>query len=499
MEPSMGAAGGVDFGIAGLDQVFARGIPAEALVLVQGVPGTGKTTLALQFLLHGVAKGERCLLVSNAENPAQIHAVAATHGWDLAGLRILNWSDQGESVGQADADADDYTLFPEAEVEVGESLGQLFAEVDRVRPARLVIDTISALRALAPTPAYYRRQLRRLRNFLLPYGCTTVIIDDGLVTEKDARSQTLSDGIIELQQLDLNYGGDRRRLRVRKMRGTTYIGGYHDFRIEKGGLAVFPRLVAAAREEEEQRDPPALSGVGALDGLVGGGLPRGSSTLIMGPAGSGKSTLAATYMRAAAERGERSVLCLFDESVRTCFVRCGGLGIDMEGMAASGQVLMDHLDPAERTPGEIAGLLVRQVEEHDVRLVVLDTLNGYLQSGAEEPMVLLHLRELLTYLSRRQVVTILILTQHGILGAEMGTPIDVSFIADNVLLLRFFESDGSIRQVLSVVKKREGKHERTIRELSLQAEGISLSEPLTGFAGLLSGTPYRSGPADGRG
>lgn len=381
----MGAAGGVDFGIEGLDQVFARGIPAEALVLLQGVPGTGKTTLALQFLLHGVAKGERCLLVSNAENPAQIHAVAATHGWDLAGLRILNWSDQGETVGQADADADDYTLFPEAEVEVGESLGQLFAEVDRVRPARLVIDTISALRALAPTPAYYRRQLRRLRNFLLPYGCTTVIIDDGLVTEKDARSQTLSDGIIELQQLDLNYGGDRRRLRVRKMRGTTYIGGYHDFRIEKGGLAVFPRLVAAAREEEEQRDAPALSGVAALDGLVGGGLPRGSSTLIMGPAGSGKSTVAATYVRAAAERGERSVLCLFDESVRTCFVRCAGLGIDMEGMAASGQVLMDHLDPAERTPGEIAGLLVRQVEEHNVRLVVLDTLNGYLQSGAEEP------------------------------------------------------------------------------------------------------------------
>jgi circadian clock protein KaiC len=492
----MGARSGVGFGIAGLDQIFAKGIPGEALILVQGVPGTGKTTLALQFLLHGVANGERSLLVSNAENPAQIHAVAATHGWDLTGLRILNWSDQGETVGQADAD--DYTLFPEAEVEVGESLGQLFAEVDRVRPSRLVIDTISALRALAPTPAYYRRQLRRLRNFLLPYACTTIIIDDGLSTEKDARSQTLSDGIIELQQLDLNYGGDRRRLRVRKMRGTTYIGGYHDFRIETGGLAVFPRLVAAAREEEERRDAPAPSGVAALDGLVGGGLPRGSSTLIMGPAGSGKSTVTATYVRAAAERGERSVLCMFDESERTCFVRCAGLGIDMEGLVASGQVIMNHLDPAERTPGEIAGLLVRQVEEHDVRLVVLDTLNGYLQSGAEEPMLLLHLRELLTYLSRRQVVTILILTQHGILGADMAAPIDVSFIADNVLLLRFFEAEGSIRQVLSVVKKREGKHERTIRELSLGAGGVSLSEPLTGFAGLLSGTPYRVGPAAGR-
>jgi len=494
----MGAGGGgVDFGIAGLDQVLADGVPAAALLLLQGVPGSGKTTLALQFLLHGVAKGERCLLVSNAENPAQIDAVAATHGWDLAGLRILNWSDQGE--GAAQSDADDYTLFPEAEVEVGESLGQLFAEVDRVRPSRLVIDTISALRALAPTPAYYRRQLRRLRNFLLPYACTTIMIDDGLVTEKDARSQTLSDGIIELQQLDLSYGGDRRRLRVRKMRATTYIGGYHDFRIEKGGLAVFPRLVAAAREEEEFRDAPALSGVAALDGLVGGGLPRGTSTLIMGPAGSGKSTVAATYMRAAAERGERSVLCLFDESVRTCFARCRGVGIDMEGMAASGQVLMDHLDPAERTPGEIAGLLVRQVEERNVRLVVLDTLNGYLQSAAEEPMVLLHLRELLTYLSRRQVVTILILTQHGILGAEMATPIDVSFLADNVLLLRFFEAEGSIRQVLSVVKKREGKHERTIRELWLDGGGINLSEPLTDFSGLLSGAPYKVGAADGRG
>lgn len=490
-------AGAVDFGIDGLDQIFGDGFPRDALLLLQGIPGTGKTTLALQFLLHGVAKGERSLLVSNAESPSQMQAVAASHGWDLAGLRILNWSEQGD--GREQADGDDYTLFPEAEVEVGESLGQLFAEVDTVRPSRLVIDTISALRALAPTPAYYRRQLRRLRNFLLPYACTTIIIDDGLATEKDARSQTLSDGIIELQQLDLTYGGDRRRLRVRKMRGTTYVGGYHDFRIEKGGLTVFPRLVAAARDEEERRDPPALSGVAALDGLVGGGLPRGSSTLIMGPAGSGKSTVPATYLQAAAARGERSVLCLFDESVRTCFVRCRGIGIDMEGLAASGQVLMDHLDPAERSPGEIAGLLVRQVEEHDVRLVVLDTLNGYLQSAAEEPMVLLHLRELLTYLSRRQVVTVLILTQHGILGAEMGTPIDLSFIADNVLLLRYFEAEGSIRQVLSVVKKREGRHERTIRELSLAADGIRLSEPLTDFAGLLSGTPYRIGAAGNAG
>lgn len=483
-----------DFGICGLDQVLAHGVPRETLLLLQGVPGSGKTTLALQFLLRGVAKGESSLLVSNAETPAQIERVAASHGWTLEGLHVLNWSEQGGDGRQPDAD--DYTLFPEAEVEVGETLGQLFAEVERVRPSRLVVDTISALRALAPTPAYYRRQLRRLRNFMIPYACTTIVIDDGLATEKDARSQTLSDGIIELQQLDLNYGGDRRRLRIRKMRGTTYIGGYHDFRIEKGGLAVFPRLVAASREVLDQHDLPALSGVAELDGLVGGGLPRGSSTLVMGPAGSGKSSLAATYVRAAAGRGERTALCLFDESVRTCFVRCKGLGIDMEGMVASGQVIVDHLDPAERTPGEIAGLIVRQVEECDVRIVVLDTLNGYLQSAAEEPMVLLHLRELLTYLARRRVVTVLILTQHGILGAEMATPVDVSFLADNVLLLRFFEADGSIRQVLSVVKKREGKHERTIREFSLAADGIHLSEPLTDFAGLLSGAPYRVGHAD---
>lgn len=488
---------GRDFGVFGLDQIFAEGIPRETLLLLQGVPGSGKTTLALQFLLHGVAKGEVSLLVSNAETPAQLDSVAASHGWSLGGLAILNWSEQTE--GGNDADAADYTLFPEAEVEVGETLGQLFAEVERVRPARLVIDTISALRALAPTPAYYRRQLRRLRTFLAPYGCTTVIIDDGLVTEKDARSQTLADGIIELQQVDLHYGGDRRRLRVRKMRGTTYIGGYHDFRIEKGGIAVFPRLVASLREEEYTGEEPALSGVAALDGLVGGGLPRGSSTLIMGPAGSGKSTLAATYIRAAAARGERAALCLFDESVRTCFSRCRGLGIDMEGLVSSGQVVVDHIDPAERTPGEISGLLVRQVEECNVRFVVLDTLNGYLQSAAEEPMVLLHLRELLTYLSRRRVVTVLILTQHGILGAEMATPVDVSFLADNVLLLRFFEAQGSIRQVISVVKKREGRHERTIREFSMGPDGIHLGEPLTDFAGLLSGTPFRTGPAAGRG
>ena len=474
----------IRFGVPGLDEVIDAGIPPKTLFLVEGPPGSGKTTLALQFLLHGARNGETSLLVSNAESPEQLKRIAATHGWSLDGIEIVEWTEP--AAGETDNDPD-YTLFPEAEVEVGETLRHLFAEVERVRPTRLVIDTISALRALAPTPAFYRRQLRRIRDVLSAHDCTTLIIDDATGGDKDIRSQTLADAILELYHLDFLYGGDRRRLRVRKLRGAGYVGGLHDFRIKRGGVVVYPRLVAA-RHAEAALSEGASSGIEALDTMSGGGLPRGSSTLIMGPAGTGKSTVATSYLRAAARRGEQCAICLFDESPETFVARSRSLGMDIAGDVEAGLIRMNHLDPAEFTPGEISHLIVQWVED-GARLVVIDALNGYLQSAAEEPMVLLHLRELLSYLARRQVLTLLILTRHGLIGTDLSTPVDASFPADNVFLLSYFESDGRIRQALAMVKRRVGRHERTIRELTMTGQGISLSPPLSGFAGVLRGHP----------
>jgi circadian clock protein KaiC len=454
------------------------------LLLVEGPPGSGKTTIALQFLLQGVREGETCLVASNAETPEQLRSIAASHGWSLDGIHITDFS---EPAGTDDDEGSDYSLFPEAEIEVGEALQHLFAEAERVRPTLLVIDSVSVLRVLAPTPAFYRRQLKRIRDFLSARSCTTVILDEASMGEKDVRSQTLADGVLELQQIDFNYGADRRRLRVRKLRGCTYVSGGHDFTIGRGGLVVYPRLVAQAHAKAASFES-LRSGIAQIDALAGGGLPRGSSTLVMGPAGVGKSTIATIYTMAAAERGERCCILLFDESAETHLARSQGLGFDVAAAIKGGLIRVNQLDPAELSPGQIAHLLVRRVEEEDVGVVVIDTLNGYLQSAMEEPAVFLHLRELISYLGRRRVVTLLTLTEHGILGANMVTPIDVSFLADNVFLLRYFEARGAIRQAISVVKKRTGEHERTIRELILKPGGIAVGEPLEDFSGLLSGT-----------
>ncbi len=470
-------------GVPGLDEVLLGGLPRGALILVEGPPGSGKTTIALQFLRQALQQGETCLLASNAETPEQLKSIVASHGWSLDGI---NMTELGEGAGEDRGS--DYTLFPEAEVEVGETLKHLFAEVERLRPTLLVLDTISSLRVLAPTPAFHRRQLKRIRDFMAERSCTTIMLDEASMTEKDLRSQTLADGIIELQQADFSYGADRRRLRVRKLRGCRYLSGAHDFSIMTGGLVVYPRLVAQSYPLIP-RSEPLQSGLPQIDALTGGGLPRGSSTLIVGPAGIGKSTIATLYAMAAAERGENSCILLFDESIETHIARSQGLGLDIIGARDAGRIRVNHLDPAELSVGQITHFLVNQVEEEDIKVVVIDTLNGYLQSAMEEPTVLLHIRELISYLSRRQVATLLTLTQHGILGPDMTTPIDLSFLADNVFLLRYFEVDGAIRKAVSVVKKRSGKHEHTIRELILKPGGIGVSEPLRDFSGVLTGTP----------
>ena len=478
-------------GVPGLDEVLLGGLPRGSLILVEGPPGSGKTTVALQCLLYAAKHGETCLLASNAETPEQLKSIVASHGWSLDGIHVLQLAD---GVGEEERAEADYTLFPEAEVEVGETLQHLFSEVERLKPTLFVFDTISSLRVLAPTPAFHRRQLKRIRDFMASRSCTAIMLDEGSMTEKELRSQTLSDGIIELQYFDSSYGADRRRLRVRKLRGCTFLTGAHDFTIATGGLQVYPRLVASSHVQEA-RFESLESGIRQLDALVGGGIPRGSSSLIMGPAGVGKSTIATLYAIAAAERGESSCILLFDESVETHLARSEGLGLKLRAERDSGRIQIFHLDPAELSVGQITHLLRKHVENEGVKLVAIDTLNGYLQSAMEDETVLLHLRELISYLGRRRVVTLLTLTQHGLLGPEMTAPIDLSFLADNIILLRYFEANGAVHKALSVVKKRIGKHETTIRELVLRPDRIDVSEPLEGFGGVLTGTPFRVPPA----
>ncbi|HSO06376.1 MAG TPA: ATPase domain-containing protein [Pelomicrobium sp.] len=490
--PATDETGRPPFGVPGLDEVFHDGIPPDSLVLVEGPPGSGKTTLGLQFLLQGVRDGETCLLLTNAESPGQLERIAASHGWSLEGLHVVDWNEPADHrPGNGGAE---YTLFPEAEVEVGETLRVLFAEIERLRPTRLVIDTISLLRLLAPSPAFHRRQLRRIREAVAGRSCATLVIDDAQPTEKGLRGQTLVDGVVELTRAEFLYGGDRRQLRVRKLRGATYIGGAHDMKLIKGGLVVYPRLVAAEHATVDGL-PPAVAGLEALDRLAGAGLPRGSSTLVAGPAGTGKSTLCAAYASAAARRGERCAVYLFDETPESFLARAEKLGLGLASAAESGRLFLRNLDPAELTPGEIAHRIVHQVKEDGVRLVVIDTVNGYLQSAAEEPMVMLHLRELLSFLGRSGVVTLLVLTQHGLLAPESAMPVDLSYMADNIFLLRFFEMEGGVRKALSVVKRRSGPHETTIRELCMTERGITLSPPLKEFSRVLGERPRYHVPA----
>jgi circadian clock protein KaiC len=478
-------------GVPGFDEVLLGGLPRGALILIKGPPGSGKTTMGLQFLLHAVQRGEVALLASNAETPKQLHSIIESHGWRFEGLHIAELAEPNGAEEHADAD---YTLFPEAEVEIGETLQHLFSEVERLKPTLLVLDTISSLRVLSPTPAFHRRQLKRIRDFTAARSCTTVMLDEAALTEKDLRSETFSDGVIELELLQSNYGADRRRLRVRKLRGCTFLSGAHDFTIAKGGLVVYPRLVASSYQPEPASDS-VNTGIDEIFALTGGGLPRGSSTLLIGPAGIGKSSIATLYLMAAAKHGENSCVILFDESVETHLTRSQGLGLELRAARDAGLVHMFHLDPAELSVGQITDLLIKQVEKEGAKLVVIDTLNGYLQSAIEEQAVLLHLRELISYLGRRRIVTLLTLTQHGLLGAEMSSPIDLSFLSDNIILLRYFEIDGAIRKALSVVKKRTGMHETTIRELVLSPGSISVSEPLAGCSGVLTGAPvFRQAP-----
>ncbi|MGZ5039890.1 MAG: ATPase domain-containing protein [Usitatibacter sp.] len=471
-------------GILGLDDILHGGFTANRLYLIEGIPGSGKTTLAMQFLLEGVRSGETGLYVTLSETEEELRAMAEPHGWDLGQINIRELVPSEETL----QPSEQYTMFHPADVELAETTRTVLTDVERLRPRRVVIDSLSELRLLAGDALRYRRQLLALKQFFRGRGCTVLLLDDLTSSGRDLQVQSISHGVLALEQLLPEYGTDRRRLRVLKHRGRRYSGGYHDYVIREGGLVVFPRLVAAEHRMHTEQ-ARISSGISALDHLVGGGLDRGTSTLIVGAAGTGKSSLSAQFVAAAAARGERSAMFLFDERKATLLSRMKGLGVDLAGHHASGMVSIDQVDPAELTPGEFAHRIRQHVEEEGAKLVVIDSLNGYLNAMPGEGYLAIQLHELLMYLGEKGVATILVAAHQGLIGQAMITPVDASYLADAVILMRYFEARGEIRQAISVMKKRGGLHERTIRDFALEATGIRIGEPLREFRGVLTGMP----------
>jgi circadian clock protein KaiC len=470
-------------GVTGLDLVIRGGLPVNRTYLVEGDPGSGKTTLGLQFLLDGAARGEKALYVTLSETRAELEGVARSHGWDLANISIQELASSDGGIGPDDQ----YTFFHPSEVELAETTKAMLDEVSRIHPTRLVIDSLSEMRLLAREPLRYRRQILALKQFFATGSCTVMLLDDRTSGKRDLQLHSLAHGVIVLQQMAPEYGGERRRLRVSKLRGVAFDGGYHDFVIERGGLRVFPRLVAAESRTRDKHGS-ASTGVAAIDRLFGGGLERGSSTLIVGPAGSGKSALATQIVAAAAARGERVAFYMFDEGPETFVRRAQGLNADVERYFADGRIVLTQVDPAELSPGEFAHGLRRSIESDKTQLVVIDSLNGYLNATPSEKYLTLHLHEILTYLGQCGATTLLLMTQHGIVGQDMSMPIDASYLADSVVSLRYFEAHGEVRQSISVIKKRTGRHERTIRELRLD-NGVTVGNVVRDFEGVLSGFP----------
>ena len=479
-------------GIAGLDDVLGGGFTADRLYLVEGSPGSGKTTLALQCLLEGVRLGEKGLYVTLSETTAELAAVAASHGWTLAGITVLELVAPESELEPDNQNA----MFQPAEVELGATTKTILDAVDRLKPTRVIIDSLSEMRLLAQNPLRYRRQVLALKQYFIGRECTVFLLDDLTSETDDLQLQSIAHGVVSLEQLSPEYGAERRRVRVNKLRGRKYRGGYHDFVIERGGLGVFPRLVAGEHLFGQKRGL-LKSDNAELDALLGGGLQYGTSAVLIGPAGSGKSTLAIQYARAAAARGERTVVFAFDERLETLLERTDGLGMSITPFLDSGHIAVTPVDTAELSPGEFAHL-VRRAAEGDAgrpgaKVIVIDSLNGYLNAMPEEKFLHAQLHELLTYLGHKGVVTFLLVAQHGLIG-QMDTPVDPTYLADTVVLFRYFEALGEVRQAISVVKKRSGKHERTIRELSLGANGIVVGPPLRDFHGVFSGTPSYRGP-----
>lgn len=475
-------------GIPGLDDVLAGGLTCRRLYLIEGVPGTGKTTLALQFLMAGAERHERVLYITLSETEEELRSVADSHGWDLDGVTIREFTPL-----ETELDVDEQnTMFYPSEVELASTLKRILADVEVVKPTRVVFDSLSELRLLAGNALRYRRQILGLKQFFATRDCTVMLLDDMTATDRDLQMQSIAHGVVRLEQLNPEYGAERRRLRVVKYRGVKFRGGYHDYVIVQGGIVVFARLIAAEHRQGTTRHK-LPSDISELDTLLGGGIEVGTSTLLAGAAGTGKSTLAAQFAVSAACRGHHAAMFIFDESPETLIGRCAQLGVDLQKQLVADRVSIRQIDPAELTPGELIHAIRDTLDRRDTRVIVIDSLNGYLNAMPAERHLTIQLHELLMYLGQKGVATILVGAQQGLIGTQMTTPIDASYLADAVILLRYFEAHGEVREAISVMKKRGSAHERTLREFRLADGRISVGRTLREFHGVLTGIPTYEG------
>ena len=471
-------------GIPGFDEVTQGGLIADRIYLVDGDPGAGKTTFALQFLLEGVRNGERCLYVTLSETRDELASGARSHGWSLEGLDVFELlADAQDLDGE-----DELTMLNPSEVELGETTRKVLEVVERTKPTRMVFDSLSEMRLLAQNSLRYRRQILALKQFFVGRACTVVLLDDRTAEGPDMQLHSIAHGVFSLEFKSPPYGQLRRELQIIKYRGSDFASGFHDFVIRTGGIRVFPRLVASDHVTAFTREM-IPSGVRSLDSLLGGGIERGTSTLLVGPPGCGKSTIAMQYAVAAAERGGHAVAFAFDETKAALLARSTGLGLRIVEGTGAGRVMIRQIDPVEISPGEFAHVVRASVEEHDARVVVIDSLNGYLNAMPHSNYLTAQLHELLSYLNNRGVATFIVVAQSGMMGSNMTSPVDASYLADSVVMLRYFEHGGRIKKAISVLKKRTGAHEESIREMWFDEAGIHLSEPLLGLRGVLTGVP----------